>query len=62
VRGLWLPNFGDSRNDLPGHANAFAGLVPRHVVGGHAEEWCQCGGPSTGARAQELGDRLGVAA
>jgi len=33
VRGLWLPNFGDSRNDLPGHANPFAGLVPRHVVG-----------------------------
>jgi len=33
VRWLWLPNFGDSRNDLPGHPDSIAGLVPRHVVG-----------------------------
>jgi hypothetical protein len=44
VRGLWVPNFGDSRNDFPGHANPFAGLVPRHGVGDHPEEWCQRAG------------------
>ena len=62
MRGVWLPNFGDGRNDLPGHAHPFAGLVPRHVVGDHAEEWCQRFGPATGARTEELRDGLGVAA
>jgi hypothetical protein len=50
VRGLWLPNFGDGRNDLPGHANPFAGLVPRHVVANHPEQRRQRFGSATGAR------------
>jgi len=62
VRGLWLPNFGDGRDDLPGHANPFTGLVPRHVVGNHPEERCQRLGSATSARAEELRDGLGVAA
>jgi hypothetical protein len=33
MRGLWLPNVGHRRDDLPGHADTVAGLVPRHVVG-----------------------------
>jgi hypothetical protein len=62
VPWVWLPNFGDSRNDLPGYANSFAGLVPRHVVGDHPEERGQCFGSATGARAEELRDSLDVAA
>ena len=61
VRELRLPNFSDSRDDLPGHANSFAGLVPGHVVGNHSEERRQRFGVATGARAEELRDSLGVA-
>jgi hypothetical protein len=35
VCGLWLPNFGNSGNDLPGHTDPSAGVVPRHVVADH---------------------------
>ena len=61
MRGLWLPNFSDSRNDLPGHAHPFASLVPRHVVGDHAEERCQRLGPPASAWAEELRDGMDVA-
>ena len=61
MRGLWLPNFGDGRNDFSGHPNPFAGLVPRDVVGDHAEERRQRFGAATGARAEELRDGLGMA-
>jgi len=54
VRRLWLPNFGDSGDDFPGHANPFASLVPCHVVGDHAEERRQRIGAATRARAEEL--------
>jgi len=62
VRGLRLPNVSDSRDDLPGYEDPFAGLVPRHVVGYHSEERCQRLGTATSARAEELRDGLGVAA
>src|SRR6516162_8750119 len=62
VRGLWLPNFGDSGDYLLGHADAIADLVPRHVVGDHAEERRQRAGSATGTRAEELRDSLGLAA
>ncbi len=62
MRGLWLPNFGDSENDLPGHANPFAGLVPRHVVGDHSKERRERLGAAASAWAEELRDSLSVAA
>ena len=64
VRGLlecarvWLPDFGDSGDDLPGHANAFARVVSRHVVGDHPEERRQRIGAATSAGPEELRDGL----
>jgi hypothetical protein len=54
VRGLWLPNFSDGGNDFLGHPNAAVSLVPRHVVGDHAEEQCQGVGTATSARPEEI--------
>ena len=62
VCGLWLPNFSNSGNDLPGHANPFTNLVPCDVVGDHPEERRQRFGSATSARTEELRDGLGVAA
>jgi len=60
--GLWLPNFGDRRHVLPGHANPFTGLVPRHVVANHPKERRERLRAATGAWAEELRDSLGLAA
>lgn len=54
VHGLRLPNFGYSGNDLPGYADAFADLVPRHVVGNDAEERRERVGTATSAGAKKL--------
>jgi hypothetical protein len=35
------PTLGDVADDLPGHAQAAGGLVSRHVLDHHAEEWRQ---------------------
>ena len=50
-RGVWLLNFDDGRNNLPGHADPAASLLSSHVVGDDPEEWCHlpprtasCGG------------------
>ena len=52
--GLWLPNFSDSRHDLPGHTDSLAGLVPRDVVGDEPEERCQRFGSATSAGAEKV--------
>jgi hypothetical protein len=54
VRGLRLPDLSDCRNDLSGHADPVAGLVPRHVVGNNPEERRQRVGIATRAGAEEL--------
>jgi len=54
VRELRRANFGDSGNDLPGHPNPFAALVPRHVVGNDAEERSQRVGTATSTGAEKL--------
>jgi len=54
VRKLWLPNFSDGGNDLPGYPDSVVGLVPRHVVGDHAEERCQRVGSATSAGTEEI--------
>jgi hypothetical protein len=51
---LWLPNFGDSRNNFPGHADSIASLVSRHVVGDDPEERRQCVGFATSAGVEKL--------
>jgi hypothetical protein len=38
VRWVWATNLGHRRDDFPGHAHSFAGVVPRHVVGDDPEE------------------------
>ena len=35
---VWVPDFGHSRNDLPGYADSFVSVVSRHVVDDHSEE------------------------
>ena len=35
---VWMPDFGDRRNDLPGHADSVTHVVSRHVVGDDPEE------------------------
>ena len=59
---VWLPDFGDSRNDLPGHADTVAGLVPRDMVGHHPEERCQRPGAATRIGTEELRDGVGLVA
>ncbi len=54
VCGLWLPDFGDSRDDLPGHADPIASVVSRHVVGDDPEERRQHVGTAASAGAEKL--------
>ena len=58
VRGLRLSSFGDGGDDLPGHENTPACLVPRHVVGHYAEERRKCPGTSTRAMVRPDRDLL----
>src|SRR5436309_320983 len=60
--GLRLPKLGDGRDDLSGYSQAPDTLVPGGLVGYQPEEWCQRPGPPTSAGAEELQDRLDVAA
>jgi len=59
---VWLPDFGNRRDDFSGYADSVAGVVSRHVVGDDAEERRQCIGSATRARAEEIRDGLDVAA
>src|ERR1035438_5659336 len=59
---VWLSDFGDRRNDFSRYADPFAGVVPGHVVGDDPEERRQCIGSAARARAEEIRDRLDVAA
>ena len=52
--GLRRADFGDGRDDFPGHANSLAGVVPRHVVIGNAKECRQRAGIAAGAGPEEL--------
>lgn len=54
MRGLRHTDLGDGRNDFPGYADTFAGLVSRHVVGDDAKERRQRVGTATGAGSEEL--------
>ena len=54
MRGLRRTDLSDRRDDFPGHADSFAGLVSRHVVGDDAKERCQRVGPATGSGSEEL--------
>ena len=54
VRRVWMPDFGDRRDDFPGYTHAIASLVSRHVVGDHAEERRQRVGAAASAGAEEL--------
>ena len=56
--GLWLPNFSDSRHDLPGHTDSLAGLVPRDVVGDDPEERRPRLGVAASVGTEELRDCL----
>ena len=50
-----LPDFGDRRNDLPGHTDSVTRVVSRHVVGDDPEEERrQRVGAATSAGAEEL--------
>src|SRR5438128_1154385 len=51
---VWVPDFGDRRNDLPGHADAVTSVVSRHVVADDSEERRQRVGAATSAGAEEL--------
>jgi hypothetical protein len=62
VLGLRLSRFGDGWDGLPGYAQALDALVPGGLVGHQPEERCECHGPATGARAEELQNRMDVAA
>jgi hypothetical protein len=59
VQRLWLPNFGYSRDDLPGYADTFAGLVPCDVVDDHSEERRQRIGTATCVGLEELRNGVG---
>jgi hypothetical protein len=50
---VWVPDFGDGRNDLPGHADSVTRVVSRHVVGDDPEERCQRAGTATSVGAEE---------
>lgn len=54
VRRVWSPDFGDCRDDFPGHADAVTGVVSRYVVGDHPEEWRQRVGVAASAGPEEL--------
>ena len=54
VRWLWLPNFSNSGNDLPGHPDSIACVVPRDVVGDDPEERSQRVGVATNSRPEEI--------
>jgi len=50
MRQMWPPDLGDSRDNLPGHAQVTDRLVSRHVLDYNPEERGQRTGPSAGAR------------
>jgi hypothetical protein len=54
VCGMWVPDFGNGWNDLPGHAHSFASVVSRDVVGDHPEERGQRVGTATSAGAEKI--------
>jgi len=64
VAVCWMrvPNFGDCRNDFPGHAHSVDGVVSRHVVGDDPEERRQRVGAATSAGPEEVRDSLDMAA
>jgi len=62
VFGVWVPDVGNCRNDIPGHANSFAGVVPGYVVGDDSEERGQCIGAATGAGAERVSNSMDDAA
>jgi hypothetical protein len=41
VRRVWMPDFGDRRNNLSRYADSLTAMVSRHVVDDDAEEWRQ---------------------
>jgi hypothetical protein len=51
---VWVPDFGDGQNDLPGHADSVTRMVSRHVVGDDPEERRQRVGTATSAGTEEL--------
>ena len=51
---MWVPDFGDRRNDFPGYPDSVAHVVSRHVVGHDPEERRQRVGVATSAGAEEL--------
>src|SRR5665213_1568716 len=48
VHGLWIPDFGNGRDHIPGHTDALGCLVPGDVVDDDSEERRQCPGPAAG--------------
>jgi len=61
VRQMWPPDLGDSGDNLPGHPQTVDGLVSRDGLGHDPEERGQRVGSATGARTEELQDRLDLA-
>ena len=51
---MWVPDFGHSRNDLPGYADSLASVVSRHVVGDHTEERGERVGTATSAGTEKV--------
>ena len=62
VRGVWPPDVGGGRHDLPGHADAAADLVSGHVVGRQPEDRRERHRLAAGAGPWELRDGVDVAA
>ena len=54
VRRVWMPDFGDRRNNLPRYADSLTAMVSRLVVDDDAEEWRQRVGAAAGAGSEEL--------
>lgn len=59
---VWSPNVGDGGHDLSGHAQAFGGLVPGHVLVGEPEERSQRFGAAEGVGIGQLQNRVDVVA
>src|SRR5450432_311727 len=62
MSAVWSPDLGDGWYDLPGHAQAFGGLVPGHVLAGEPEERSQRPGPAEGAGIGQLQNRVDMVA
>jgi len=62
VRRVWMPDFGDRRNNLPRYADSLTAMVSRHVVGDHPEERGQRIGAAKSVGAETIQDRLDDAA